>query len=92
MAEVKYEVTGTYNPKAPKNVQTYKEIQAVLPATLAEVKAAIPQHHDFVGYLIRRCGLAEVGSPRPAPKARKAKAGPKPKPQINLKGKQSTAE
>ena len=53
-----YEATGSYNPKAKKNVSTYEEICAVLPATLADITKAIPQHEDFVGYLIRRSGIA----------------------------------
>jgi hypothetical protein len=54
----KYESTGRYNPKAKHNIKSYGEVEAVLPATYKEIQAAIPQHTDFVGYLIRRGGLA----------------------------------
>lgn len=53
-----YIATGTYNPKAEKNQATYADIVAVLPATLKEIEEKIPQHTDFVGYLIRRGGIA----------------------------------
>jgi len=96
MADTIYEATGSYNPKAPKNIQTYGEIQEALPATVAELKEKVPQHTDFIGYLIRRGGLAEVGKPRAEPKPRKnAKEKAEktqPKPQISLKGKQSAKE
>ena len=56
--EAKYDSTGKYNPKAAHNVKSWKEVQAVLPATYKEIQAKIPEHTDFVGYLIRREGLA----------------------------------
>ena len=55
----KYESTGSYNPKAEKNIKSFEEVCAVLPATLEEITKAIPQHTDFVGYLIRRGAIAE---------------------------------
>ena len=54
----KYEATGKYGPKAAHNIQSYAEVCGVLPATYKEIQAAIPEHTDFVGYLIRRGGLA----------------------------------
>ena len=56
-----YESTGKYSPKAAHNIQSYGEVCDVLPATYKEIQAAIPEHTDFVGYLIRRGGLAPVG-------------------------------
>jgi hypothetical protein len=53
-----YENTGTYKPKAEQNIKSWLEVQAVLPATYKEIQEKIPQHTDFVGYLIRRGGLA----------------------------------
>lgn len=57
--EGQYEATGTYNPKAAKNLESYNAVVAVLPATLPEIEKAIPEHTNFVGYLIRRGGIAE---------------------------------
>ena len=56
--ECKYASTGKYNPKATHNIKSMQEVEAVLPATYKEIQAAIPQHTDFIGYLIRRGGLA----------------------------------
>jgi hypothetical protein len=53
-----YESTGAYNPKATHNIKSMAEVEAVLPATCKEIQEAIPKHTDFVGYLIRRGGLA----------------------------------
>ena len=53
-----YGATGSYNPKAEQNIKSWNEVQAVLPATYKEIQEKIPQHTDFVGYLIRRGGLA----------------------------------
>ena len=52
-----YVSTGTYNPKAPQNIKSMGEVEAILPASYGEIQAKIPQHADFVGYLIRRGGL-----------------------------------
>lgn len=57
MAESKFESSGTYSPKAEKNLKSYEEVLAHLPATLTELRAALPEHKDFVGYLIRRKAL-----------------------------------
>ena len=57
-AEGKYASTGQYNPKAVKNVESYAAVCSVLPASLSTIEAKIPQHTDFVGYLIRRGGIA----------------------------------
>lgn len=53
-----YASTGQYNPKAVKNVESYAAVCSVLPASLSTIEAKIPQHTDFVGYLIRRGGIA----------------------------------
>ncbi len=52
-----YEDAGTYNPKAEANVASYAAVKAVLPANYATVVAAIPEHTDFFGYLVRRGAL-----------------------------------
>ena len=54
----KYVSTGAYNPKAAVNVSSLEVVEGVLPATYKEIQAAIPKHMDFVGYLIRRGGIA----------------------------------
>lgn len=78
--EVVYVSTGAYNPKAEKNIKSYQEVLAVLPATMGEIKAAVPQHTDFAGYLIRRGGLAEQGAePAKAPAKARRKAPAKAK-------------
>ena len=53
-----YISTGKYNPKAEHNIKSMGEVEAVLPGTYAEIAKAIPHHIDFIGYLIRRGGLA----------------------------------
>ena len=53
-----YASTGQYNPKAVKNVESYAAVCSVLPASLSTIESKIPQHTDFVGYLIRRGGIA----------------------------------
>lgn len=53
----KYYKTGKYNPKAKKNVDSWEAVIAILPATYREIVEALPQHTDFVGYLIRRKAL-----------------------------------
>ena len=55
---VVYVSTGKYNPKAEHNVKSMGEVEAVLPATYDQIAVAIPHHIDFIGYLIRRGGLA----------------------------------
>lgn len=57
---VLYAATGNYNPKAEANVISYTEVCKVLPGTYQEIIKVIPQHTDFVGYLIRRGGIAPV--------------------------------
>jgi hypothetical protein len=54
----KYDSTGAYNPKAAHNVKSYDAVLSVLPATYDEMAKAIPEHTDFIGYLIRRGGIA----------------------------------
>ena len=53
-------VAGSYNPKAAHNIKSYDEVLACLPATYKEIQEVIPEHTDFVGYLIRRGGLTEA--------------------------------
>lgn len=48
---------GAYNPKAEQNISSWNDVQACLPGTYKEIQEKIPQHTDFVGYLIRRGGL-----------------------------------
>ncbi len=55
---VVYEATSSYNPKAEQNIASYAEVCKVLPAKYEEIVKQIPQHTDFVGYLIRRGGIA----------------------------------
>lgn len=52
-------VQGEYNPKAAQNVASYAEVCKALPGTYKELQAKLPEHTDFVGYLIRRGGLVE---------------------------------
>jgi len=52
-------VQGAYNPKAAQNIASYAEVCKALPGTYKEVQAKLPEHTDFVGYLIRRGGLVE---------------------------------
>ena len=52
-------VQGEYNPKAAQNVASYAEVCKALPGTYKEIQAKLPEHTDFVGYLIRRGGLVE---------------------------------
>lgn len=49
--------SGTYNPKAAHNVASYEAVVAVTPGTYDDMAKAIPQHTDFIGYLVRRGGL-----------------------------------
>ena len=53
-----YEVTGQYNPKAAHNVASLAAVDKVCPALYDDIAKAIPEHIDFIGYLIRRGGLA----------------------------------
>jgi len=55
---VVYESTGSYNPKAEANISSYAAVCKVLPAKYEDIVKAIPQHTDFIGYLIRRGGIA----------------------------------
>ena len=56
--DAQYISTGKYNPKAEHNIKSMAVVEKVLPATYAELVKALPEHTDFIGYLIRRGGLA----------------------------------
>ena len=56
--EAVYTSTGKYAPQAVHNIASYGDVCKKLPATYDELRKAIPEHTDFVGYLIRRGGIA----------------------------------
>ncbi len=52
-------VAGAYSPKAELNIASYAEVCKHLPGTYKELQDKLPEHGDFIGYLIRRGGLVE---------------------------------
>lgn len=52
-----YEASGGYNPKAEANIASYAAVCKVLPAKYEDIIKQIPEHTDFVGYLVRRGGI-----------------------------------